>query len=47
LLSAFFSNYSTNIKRFAEMLAKLRKARRSRAPVRSKACSWMIGCGSF
>jgi hypothetical protein len=33
LLSPFFSNYSTNIKRFAEMLAKLGKACRSRAPV--------------
>jgi len=31
LLSPFFSNYSTNIKRFAEMLAELKKARRSRA----------------
>src|ERR1700738_534909 len=39
LLSPFFSNYSTNIKRFAQMLAELRKARRSRAPLRSKACS--------
>src|SRR6202165_575399 len=38
LLSPFFSNYSPNIKRFAEMLAKLGKACRSRAPVRSKAC---------
>src|ERR1700694_310627 len=37
LLSPFFSNYSPNIKRFAEMLAKLGKACRSRAPVRSKA----------
>jgi hypothetical protein len=27
LLSPFFSNCSTNIKRFAQMLAKLRKAR--------------------
>jgi hypothetical protein len=33
LLSPFFSNYSTNIKRFTEMLAKLGKACRSRAPV--------------
>src|SRR5437899_3981398 len=38
LLSPFFSNYSTNIKPFAEMLAKLRKARRCRVPLRSKAC---------
>src|SRR6202165_1096435 len=38
LLSPFFSNYSTNIKRFADKLAKLGKACRSRAPVRSKAC---------
>jgi two-component system chemotaxis sensor kinase CheA len=37
LLSPFFSNYSTNIKRFAEKLAEPRKAWRSRAPVRSKA----------
>jgi two-component system, chemotaxis family, sensor kinase CheA len=39
LLSPFFSDYSTNIKRFAEMLAELKKVRRSRAPVRSKAGS--------
>src|ERR1700736_1082542 len=38
LLSPFFSNYSTNIKRFADKLANLGKACRSRAPVRSKAC---------
>jgi hypothetical protein len=34
LLSPFFSNYSTNIKPFAEMLAKLRMACRRRAPLR-------------
>src|SRR6202048_2825454 len=36
LLSPFFSNYSTNIKRFADKLAKLGKACRSGAPVRTK-----------
>src|SRR5712671_8090582 len=38
LLSPFFSNDSTNIKRFAWKLAEPGKARRSRAPLRSKAC---------
>src|SRR6202048_4941690 len=38
LLSPFFSNYSTNIKRFADKLADIRRAWRSRTPVRSKAC---------
>src|SRR5258708_36156588 len=38
LLIPFFSNCSTNIKRFAAKLAKFGKACRNRAPVRSKAC---------
>src|SRR4051812_32756143 len=38
LLSPFFSNDSTNIKRFAWKLAEPGKARRSRAPMRLKAC---------
>ena len=37
LLSPFFSICSTNIKRFAWKLAKFRKARRCRVPVRAKA----------
>src|SRR5258708_14819098 len=38
LLIPFFSNYSTNIKRFAAKLAKFGKAFRNNPPVRSKAC---------
>ena len=37
MLSPFFSECSTNIKRFAEKLAEPGRARRCRAPVRSKA----------
>jgi two-component system, chemotaxis family, sensor kinase CheA len=41
LLRPFFSDCSTNIKRFADMLAQFEKVRRSRAPVRYRRPGFM------